>query len=399
MIDAVCDMFITDPPYADAILYHEITEYFIAWLSRSPPRPEWTWDSRRELAIRGDSASFRRSMVEAYSAMSAHMPDNGFQVVMFTHQDVGVWADLAEILWASGLQVTAGWCVATETESATRVGNYVQGTVLLVLRKRLGNEAGFIARLQRPVEGAVQAKLEAMRRLDHGEEPNFGDTDYQLGAYAAALEVLTRYASIDGRPVAAELLRERQPGEISEVERLLQRAVRIASDFLVPKDLAAAAWADLGPEERFYVKGLDFERAAETRSGAYQEMARGFGVADYRPMLGSTAANKVRLKTAKEFGRRDLRRAGSLDKAEDRALEGFSGGLVRHVLYAIHAAREAGELKAGLDWLQASLPDYWERQRRVIEILDYLAAIRTEAREAEAATARDLRGAVHNHRP
>ena len=35
------------------------------------------------------------------------MPDNGFQIVIFTHQDVGVWDDLAEILWASGLQVAA----------------------------------------------------------------------------------------------------------------------------------------------------------------------------------------------------------------------------------------------------------------------------------------------------
>jgi hypothetical protein len=94
--------------------------------------------------------------------------------------------DLAEILWASGLQVTAGWCIATETESATRVGNYVQGTVLLVLRRRFGNETGFIARLQRPVENAVYAKLQTMRALDDGEDPNFGDTDYQLAAYAAA---------------------------------------------------------------------------------------------------------------------------------------------------------------------------------------------------------------------
>jgi hypothetical protein len=107
-LQTACDVWATDPPYADAILYHEITEYFIAWLAKSPPRPDWIWDSRRELAIRGESASFRCSMVEAYSAMAAHMPDNGFQVVMFTHQDVGVWADLAEILWASGLQVTAG---------------------------------------------------------------------------------------------------------------------------------------------------------------------------------------------------------------------------------------------------------------------------------------------------
>jgi hypothetical protein len=391
------DIWITDPPYADAIQYHEITEYFIAWLAKNQPRPDWTWDSRRELAIRGESRAFRRAMVEAYAAMASHMPDNGFQVVMFTHQDVTVWADLAEILWAAGLHVTAGWCIATETESATRAGNYVQGTVLLVLRKRVGNAAGFIARLQRPVEDAVITKLHSMRALDDGEEPNFGDADYQLAAYAAALEVLTRYATIDGRPVAAEVLRERRQGDVSEVERLLRRAVRIASDFLIPADLARAVWDELGPEERFYLKGLDLERAGENRSSAYQEMARGFGV-DHRAMLGNTEANKVRLKTAREFGRRDLRRAGTADQAEDRALEGFSGGLVRHVLYAIYTARETQELRPALDWFAANLPEYWTRQRRVIELLDYVAMIRTAARAEEATTARDLRGAVDNHR-
>jgi putative DNA methylase len=391
-------IWITDPPYADAVQYHEILEYFLAWITKAKLEPNWTWDSRRALAIRGESSSFRRSMVEAYSAMATHMPDNGFQVVMFTHQDVAVWADLAEILWAAGLKVTGGWCVATETESATRVGNYVQGTVLLVLRKRLGREAGFIARLQRPVENAVHEKLRAMRALDHGEEPNFGDADYQLGAYAAALEVLTRYATIDNRPVAAEALRERTGGEVSEVERLLRRAVRIASDFLVPKGLKRETWDELGPEERFYLKGLDLERAGETRAGAYQEIARGFGVENYRAMLGSTTANRVRLKTATEFGRRDLRRAGSQDQAEDRALQAFAGGLVRHVLYGIDAAREANELRTALDWFRASLPQYWSRQHDVMEILAFIGSIRTKTRAAEAEIARALRGAVDNHR-
>jgi hypothetical protein len=33
------DIGITDAPYADAINYHEITEYFIAWLRKNPPPP------------------------------------------------------------------------------------------------------------------------------------------------------------------------------------------------------------------------------------------------------------------------------------------------------------------------------------------------------------------------
>jgi putative DNA methylase len=90
------DLFVTDPPYADAINYHEITEFFIAWLRKNPPPPfdQWTWDSRRDLAIKGKGEHFRRDMVAAYSAMTKHTPHNGLQVVMFTHQDAGVWADL-----------------------------------------------------------------------------------------------------------------------------------------------------------------------------------------------------------------------------------------------------------------------------------------------------------------
>jgi hypothetical protein len=393
-----CDIWITDPPYADAIHYHEITEYFIAWLAKAPPRRDWVWDSRRALAVRGEGQSFKRAMVDAFAAMAQHMPDNGFQVVMFTHQDVGVWADLAEILWAAGLHVTAGWCIATETDSATRVGSYVQGTVLLVLRKRQGHDAGFIPRLQRRVELAVEEQLGGMRALDEGEDPNFGDADYQLAAYAAALKVLTRYASIDGRPVATEVLRERPAGEETDVVRLLKRARRLASDFLVPANFLRDLWANLTPEERFYVKGVEMEKGGETRNASYQEMARGFGVA-HGPFLGVAGANRARLKTARELGSRDLMRAGARDRAETAQLEGFASSLVRHTLYGIHIARQEENLQVALDWFARNLPRYWQRQGDVVALLDYLATITTHARAEEAETARDLKGAVVNHRP
>jgi hypothetical protein len=209
----------------------------------------------------------------------------------------------------------------------------------------------------------------------------------------------TRYSTIDGRPVAAEVLRVRQQGELSEVERLLQRAVRVASDFLVPDGIARDLWDELSKEERFFVKGLELEKNGEMRSAAYQEMGRGFGVENYRALLGITQANRVRLKTAREFGRRDLRRGGSQDEAEDRELEGFAGGLVRHALYGIHIARSEENLRMALDWFRRNLPDYWMQQNKLVKLLGYLATIRTTARADEATTASDLRGAVANDRP
>ncbi len=48
------DIFITDPPYADAIRYHEISEFFIAWLRKHPAEPfkEWVSDSGGRLRLK-----------------------------------------------------------------------------------------------------------------------------------------------------------------------------------------------------------------------------------------------------------------------------------------------------------------------------------------------------------
>ena len=106
------------------------------------------------------------------------MPEDGAQIVMFTYPDAAVWADLALILWTSGLRVTAAWCIATETDTAMREGNYVQGTVLLVLRKQTSKETAFLDDFVPMVEGEMKAQLEPMLELDDQEDPNFGDTDF-----------------------------------------------------------------------------------------------------------------------------------------------------------------------------------------------------------------------------
>jgi hypothetical protein len=397
------DIWVSDPPYADAVVYHEITEFFIAWLRRGAPRPfdAWhPWDSRRSLAVQGTGARFRQSMVSAYGALARAMPGNGLQVVMFTHQDTAVWADLAAILWAAGLQVTAGWCIVTETDTDLRAGNFVQGTVLLVLRRRSGDAGGYLARLQRPIELAVQRQLDAMRDLNPQDNPDFGDTDFQLGAYAAALKELTAYARIDGRPVAEEVLAPAtHAGTQARVTALLDRARSIASDFLLPDGLPRAVWADLKPAERFYAKGLELERAGEVRYAAFQELARGFGVHAFRDLLASTDANAARLKTAGELRARNLRRAGAADRAEDQGLEDFAGGLVRHALYGVHLALQQDDVRAPLPWFAQNLADYWGRQSALVAVLEYIASITTAARAREAEAADRLAGAVRNHRP
>lgn len=359
-----CDVWITDPPYADAVNYHELTEYFLAWYDKQLISlfPDWYSDSKRALAVRGSDIDFRQSMVNCYKRLAQKMPDNGFQIVMFTHQDASVWADLTMILWAAGLSVSSAWCIQTEREAAgVRVGNYVQGTVLLILRKRKDVEPVFLDEITHQVELEVRHQLDTILALEDDSDPNFGDADYQLAAYAAALRVLT------GQPIeeidpAREILRERSTGEVSPVEQLILNAVKIACDHLVPKNFDANLWKQLAPMERFYLKGLEVESHGEYRNGVYQELARGFGAADYTDLLASTQANETRLKSPSEMGRKTLGGA-------------FNNSLLRQCLFAIYQIVKSEQTQDGLNWLKTELPDYWTQRERVIHILEYLAKL------------------------
>ena len=222
--------------------YEEILDFFIAWLRKNPP-PEfadWVWDSRRSLAIKGEDEDFRRGMVAAYKRMTECMPDNGIQVIMFTHQSGSIWADMANIVWASGLQVTAAWYVVTETDSALREGSYVKGTVLLVLRKRQGTHKTTRDDLAWEIQEEVEAQVQALTGLNqeakglYRDENVFEDADLQMAGYAAALRVLTRYAIIDGRDMTAEAIRPRVKGETTFVDGLIAFAVDTANQCLVP---------------------------------------------------------------------------------------------------------------------------------------------------------------------
>jgi putative DNA methylase len=249
-VSYTADLWITDPPYADAVNYHELADFFLAWYEKHLPKlfPDWYADSRAALAVRGVDEDFKKSMVDIYSNLARHMSDDGLQLVMFTHQDAGVWADLGMILWAAGLQVTAAWTIGTETSSGLKEGNYVQGTVCMVLRKRLGERRAWLDELYPQVEDEVKRQLDSMQKVDDVSQPQFGDTDYQLAAYAAALRVLTGFSSIEDMDIRHELFRARKKNEESEFEKIIDRAVRIATNYRIPQGflpILGATWKPL----------------------------------------------------------------------------------------------------------------------------------------------------------
>ncbi|WP_435257271.1 anti-phage-associated DUF1156 domain-containing protein [Thioclava sp. FR2] len=363
-----CDYWITDPPYADAVNYHEITEFFIAWLRKNPP-PEfsdWIWDSRRALVIKGSGDDFRRGMVGAYSAMAEHMPDNGMQCVMFTHQDTGVWSDMVGIFWAAGLQVVAAWYIATETTSELKKGGYVQGTVILMLRKRQeGERTGFKQRILPAVRAEVQRQIESMMNLneevkDKLGEPVFNDSDLQMAGYAAALKVLTAYTQIGGEDVTNFALRPRQSGEVTVVDEIVQQAAEAANNLLVPEGLGAETWARLTGIERFFFRMMDMETTGAKKLDNYQNFAKAFRVEDYARVMGDMAANGARLKTVTEFASRDLS-----DSTE------IGPTWLGQLIIGLQQLLAEVEPQVVIGQIQADLPEFLEARPLLIDMLAF----------------------------
>jgi putative DNA methylase len=393
-VESVSDIFVTDPPYADAVNYHEITEYFIAWLRKNPPAPfnEWIWDSRRPLAIKGEGEDFRRSMVEAYKAMANHMPDNGLQIVMFTHQSASVWADMAQIFWGAGLQVMAAWYIATETTSELKKGGYVQGTVILVLRKRKAGDSGYKDEVVQEVKSEVAAQIDTMVGLNqtlrgHGRIENlFEDADLQMAGYATALRVLTRYEKIDGTDMTKEALRPRRADEKNLVGEIIEFSVQVANEHMVPEHMPPKVWERLSGPERFYLKMMDIETTTLRKLDNYQNFAKAFRVGDYAALMGSVEPNKARLKSAKQF-----KKAG-FDIAE------FGPSATRAALYAIFELENEVEGDDVLSHLKDLLPNYHSGRDDLVAIADYIARKRTSVDETESRAARILYGLIRNER-
>ena len=392
------EIFLTDPPYGDAVKYEEILDFFIAWLRKNPP-PEfanWIWDSRRALAIQGEDEVFRRSMVAAYESMTECMPENGIQVIMFTHQSGAIWADMANIVWAAGLQVTAAWYVVTEADSALREGSYVKGTVLLVCRKRTGEEK--ITRddlgweIQEEVENQVQALtgLNQKARGLYRDENVFEDADIQMAGYAAALRTLTRYTRIDGRDMATEATRPRIRNETTFVDDLIAFAVDTANQCLVPQGIADTLWKKLSGAERFYLKMIDLEARGAKALDNYQNFAKAFKVQDFSVLMGDRRANQARLKSAAEFGRSEMSEGSELH-----------GTVLRAVLYAVMELQADVDTDTVLAHLTYNVGSYYgdhTQRDRAIAIAEYLAEQLATLRPDEASKARILAEAVRNHR-
>ncbi len=420
-VNEISDLWITDPPYADAVNYEELSEFFLAWYKPHLQAcfPEWYTDSKRDHAVKGDDAPFRVAMAECYTRLAEQMPDDGLQVLMFTHKDTDVWEDLALIMWAAGLQVKQVWSILTETPGAgMRIGNYVQATYNMVLRKRPKTAPmGFAEMIIPQINARVKEAITHMResQVQAGNlSCGYTDTDYLLAAQAVAAEVVTGFSSIDGIDLDEELRtlnKERRQRGASVLREMMNQAKRTAVDFLVPLGLeehlkrspdgtgAYQFWRSLAPEEKFLLKALELEAGGVEKIGAFQDLGRAYGIAtnEYEALLGPLTANEARTKLPAEFPRPDLTRWDDLPATER---DQFSHSITRHIYHALQLLSGGADAERAVKHL-VDCTNFWpDREGKHLVLLGYLYQI-TEPILAWAdirSQIQTLRLAVENHR-
>jgi putative DNA methylase len=239
--------------------------------------------------------------------------------------------------------------------------------------------------IESEIEDAVKAQIDRLTALDEDwqGETLYTDGDLTLAAYAAALQVVTSYSTIDRQPIDRDLYRKLEKGERSMIRDLVDYAASVANTTLVPEGFPRDAWRDLDPPSRFYVRMLDMEAKGEPKVADFQNFAKSFAYADYTDLMASTAANAAELAGAEHLKGR------MLDG------DGFAITPMRKVLFAIWKTIEKEDPKVGLMTLRTEYPaDYWQRRQRLIGLAVYISAKTKKTRPQESAAAHELAEAL-----
>ena len=267
-----------------------------------------------------------------------------------------------------------------------------------MLRKRLGTKRTNQTDLAYELEEEVAEQIKRLTGMNdtvaadskRAKDGNlFEDADLQMAGYAAALKVLTKYSTIDGKDMAQEALRPRVSGQKTLVESLIEFATDTANKMLVPLGLDVSVWHESEPAERFYLKMLEQESHGLNKLDNYQNFAKAFAVRNFSALMANESANKAALKSAVEFGRTEMNQSSELFQTQTRA-----------VLYALMDLQAQKDLDTVLSGLEQNLKPgaFYSSRSMLIAIARFIGKKVASMRPDEASAARVLTDGIENQR-
>jgi putative DNA methylase len=129
--DRSVDLVLTDPPFADSVMYSELSDYFYVWLrealDETYPRQfrHALVDDRREAVHnpgRGrDGAFYTDVLTKVFSECARVLIDGGRLAFTFHHSGEQAWRSVEDALVGAGFVVERFWPVFAEMESGTHL--------------------------------------------------------------------------------------------------------------------------------------------------------------------------------------------------------------------------------------------------------------------------------------
>ena len=217
-------MFVTDPPYYNAIPYADLSDFFYVWLKRtvseqfpglfgemlSPKAEEICemagWDPVRYPGK--DKNFFEREMGKAMVEGRRILAPNGIALVVFAHKTTSGWEALLQSMINAGWTITASWPIDTEMASRLRAKNSaaLASSVHLVCRPREEFASAMTTGDWRDVLNALPTRIhEWMPRL--ATEGVVG-ADAIFACIGPALEIFSKYARVEKASGEQVTLRE-----------------------------------------------------------------------------------------------------------------------------------------------------------------------------------------------
>jgi len=208
--DDSVDVFITDPPYYDAIPYADLFDYFYVWMKKLLAnyykdmfRNDLT-DKMNECIMdinKGkDKLYFEQNMERAMSEGRRILRPNGICVLIFAHKSTSGWEAQLQAMLNAGWTITASWPIDTEMGSRSRAQNSaaLASSVHLVCRPRENPDGS----LRTDEVGDWRDVLAELPKRIHEWMPRLAEegvvgADAIFACLGPALEIFSRYSRVE----------------------------------------------------------------------------------------------------------------------------------------------------------------------------------------------------------
>jgi adenine-specific DNA methylase len=321
--DSSTPCIIVDPPYAENVMYAEVSDFFYVWLRRllSDVFPDYFRSKLTEkedeavanpVRFKGMGKSAKRLALEDYQTkmeacfkeMYRILQNDGVMTVMFTHRTAEAWSSLATALMNADFTFISSWPVHTEQPEkyAKKGKGILKVTVLLTCRKRKANHPGIWEHIVDELREVAKQKIEEFSKL------GIDGPDLKVSVYAP---VLGKFA--DYYPVKTATGKEIDP----------QQALDLVTDVLNEKFLQETGIQNADKETAAYINLLATFPTTETE---YEEarLATVFGglvTLDTLDVKGQYGLIEKRGKKIKILSAKERLANGTLDPYDPKNLK------------------------------------------------------------------------------